>query len=44
MGILDWWLPREQIDYAPDFNYDAYIQVSHFLPFLKEKYLILCYL
>ncbi|KAA1102067.1 hypothetical protein PGT21_035687 [Puccinia graminis f. sp. tritici] len=26
MGILDWWLPREQIDYAPDFNYDAYIQ------------------
>jgi len=26
MAILDWWLPRDQIDYAPDFNYDAYVQ------------------
>ncbi|KAI7960883.1 hypothetical protein MJO28_001372 [Puccinia striiformis f. sp. tritici] len=26
MGFLDWWMPRDQIDYAPDFNYDAYVQ------------------
>ncbi|MBW0489731.1 hypothetical protein O181_029446 [Austropuccinia psidii MF-1] len=26
MGLLDWWLPRDEIDFVPDFNYNMYIQ------------------
>ncbi|KAI8461624.1 phosphatidylinositol glycan, class A [Phakopsora pachyrhizi] len=37
MGILDWYYPRDQIDFAPDFNYEDYVEVGAFVFFFLKK-------